>query len=176
MPPAYGHRIFGRPEHPLWSFICRGIVFLAVVASIVIAGVASPLYRKNYYERHGLIRASWFDISEAAIASIFILEAVIKVIADGFIFAPNAYLLSVWNIVDFTILLTVIVNTISELVVIGGVNRATRSLKAFRALRFITLFSRLRDTFHIVFFAGFTRILDASVLMILYLIPFAIWG
>lgn len=176
VPSAYGHRIFGRPEHPIWSRLFRLIVFLAVVASIVIAAVASPLYRRERYLRDGFVRVTWFDMSEAGIAAIFILEAVVKIIADGFIFSPNAYLLSIWNIVDFLILQTVIVNTITELVVVGGVNRTTRAFKAFRALRFITLISRLRDTFHIVFFAGFTRILDASVLMILYLIPFAVWG
>lgn len=175
VPPAHGQRIFGRPAHPIWSFLFRIVVFLSVVASIVIAAIATPQYRKEYYGRHGLIRG-WFDIAEAGIALVFAGEAAVKIIADGFIFAPNAYLLSVWNVVDFIILLALVVNSASSLIVVGGVNRATRALKAFRALRLITLFGRLRDTFHAVFFAGFVRILDASVLMILYLIPFAVWG
>lgn len=174
-PPAHGQRIFGCPAHPIWSFLFRVVVFLSVVASIVIAAIATPQYRKEYYARHGLTRG-WFDISEAGVALVFATEAVVKIIADGFIFAPNAYLLSVWNIVDFVILLALVVNSASSLIVVGGVNRATRALKAFRALRLITLFARLRDTFHVVFFAGFVRIIDASVLMILYLIPFAVWG
>jgi hypothetical protein len=85
-------------------------------------------------------------------------------------------MLSVWNLVDFIILITIIINTVCSFAVVGGVSRATRAMKAFRALRLITLFSRLRDTFHAVFFAGAMRIADASILMILYLIPFAVWG
>jgi hypothetical protein len=107
---------------------------------------------------------------------VFILEAIMKIIADGFIVAPNAYLLSVWNIFDFIVLLALVVNMAGSLIIIGGVNRLTRSLRSVRALRLITLFSRLRDTLHVVLFAGFINILDASILMILYIIPFAVWG
>lgn len=176
VPPAHGERIYGRPADPLLSLAFRVLLFLGVVASVVVFAIATPHYRRRYYEQYGAIRATWFDMTETALAGLFILEALIKIIADGFIFAPNAYLLSLWNLVDFIILITIIVNTICSFVVVGGVSRATRALKAFRALRFITLFSRLRDTFHAVFFAGALRIVDASILLILYLIPFAVWG
>jgi hypothetical protein len=146
------------------------------VASIVVAAIATPLYRKNYYEVHGIIRTSWFDLTEVAIGMVFVIEAVMKIVADGFIFAPNAYLLSIWNIIDFAILITLIVNTVTSLIFIGGLSRFTRALRAFRTLRLITLFSRLRDTLHVVLFAGFLKIVDASILVILYLIPFAVWG
>jgi hypothetical protein len=84
--------------------------------------------------------------------------------------------LSIWNIIDFAILITLIVNTVTSLIFIGGLSRFTRALRAFRTLRLITLFSRLRDTLHVVLFAGFLKIVDASILVILYLIPFAVWG
>ncbi|WWC88695.1 uncharacterized protein L201_003608 [Kwoniella dendrophila CBS 6074] len=176
VPPAYGDRIFGRPAHPILQLVVKVIVFSAVVASIVVAAVASPAYRKNYYAQHGYIRGTWFDLTEVALGAVFIIEAGMKIIADGFMFAPNAYLLSLWNVLDFVILITLLVNTTTSLIFIGGLSRVTRSLKSFRALRLITLFSRLRDTLHAVLFAGALKILDASILMILYLIPFAVWG
>jgi hypothetical protein len=151
------------------------MIFICVTSSIVVAAIATPLYRKEFYARHGMTRG-WFDYTEAGIALVFLIEAGIKIMADGFIFTPNAYLHSVWNCVDLLILCALLVNTITSLVTIGGVNRLTRSLKAFRALRIITLFAFLRDTFYVVFFAGFVRILDAACLMILYIIPFAVWG
>lgn len=175
-PPAYGQRIFGQTEKPTWNFLFRTAIFFAVVASIVVAAIATPHYRKNYFEEHGLIRTSWFNVTEESLAAVFIIEFFVKVIADGFIFAPNAYLLSIWNVVDFFLLICIVVNSISGIITISGWSRATRAFKAMRALRLITLFSRLRDTFFAVFLAGFTRILDASILMLLYLIPFAIWG
>jgi hypothetical protein len=174
--PAYGDRIFGRPAHPILRLVAKSVIFCVIVASIVVASIATPLYRKNYYAVHGYIRASWFDLVEVGLGMTFVLEAVMKIIADGFIFAPNAYLLSIWNIIDFAILITLIINTATSLIFIGGLSRLTRSLRAFRVLRLVTLFSRLRETLHVVLFAGFLKIVDASILVILYLIPFAVWG
>ena len=146
------------------------------MASVVIAAIATPLYRKEYYTQFGEFRGAWFEIVEVSIGMVFVLEAVMKIIADGFIFAPNAYLLSIWNIIDFIILVTLLINTTTSLIFLGGLSRFTRAIKAFRALRLITLFSRLRETLHAVLFAGALMIVDASVFMILYLIPFAVWG
>ncbi|WWD18487.1 hypothetical protein CI109_102939 [Kwoniella shandongensis] len=174
--PAYGERIFGRPAHPILSVAIKTIVFCAVVASIVVAAIASPPYRRSYYNENGVFRGTWFDLTEVALGMVFVIEAAIKIIADGFIFAPNAYLLSLWNVLDFIILITLLVNTTTSLIFIGGLSRVTRALKSFRALRLITLFGRLRDTLHAVLFAGALKILDASILMVLYLIPFAVWG
>ncbi|WVR06351.1 hypothetical protein IAU60_003382 [Kwoniella sp. DSM 27419] len=174
--PAYGERIFGRPAHPLSQLAVKTIVFCAVVASIVVAAIASPSYRRAYYAENGIFRGTWFDLSEVALGTVLLVEAAIKIIADGFVFSPNAYLLSLWNVMDFVILITILINTTTSLIFIGGLSRVTRSLKSFRALRLITLFSRLRDTLHAVLFAGALKILDASILMVLYLIPFAVWG
>lgn len=40
----------------------------------------------------------------------------------------------------------------------------------------ITLSNRLRETFHSIMFAGAGRIIDASVLVVLYMIPYSVWG
>jgi len=176
VPSAYGDRIFGRKANPIFELVMRGFVLAAVVASVVVAAIATPLYRKEYYLENGVHRDTWFNLTEVALGMVLVVEAGIKIIADGFIFAPNAYLLSIWNIMDFIVLGTLMVNTTTSLIFIGGLSRVTRALKAFRALRLITLFSRLRDTLHAVLFAGALKILDASVLTILYLVPFAVWG
>lgn len=151
-------------------------VFLTVVASIVVIAITTPTYRKKWVDSNGVENLAWYDKTEVALGGIFIVEFLIKVIADGFIFAPNAYLLSVWNVFDFVILITILVNLSASIIYVGELSRFTRAIKGFRALRLITLFSRLRDTFHVVVVAGALRILDASVLMILYIIPFAVWG
>lgn len=176
VPPAYGDRIFGRRSNPVFELVMRGIVLAAVIASVVVAAIATPLYRKSYYTENGIQRGTWFNLTEVALGMVLVAEAGIKIIADGFVFAPNAYLLSIWNIMDFLVLATLLVNTTTSLICIGGLSRVTRSLKSFRALRLVTLFSRLRDTLHAVLFAGALKILDASVLTILYLVPFAVWG
>mgnify|MGYP001589488007 FL=1 len=48
--------------------------------------------------------------------------------------------------------------------------------QAFRALRLIGLSSPIRSTFYNVLIVGAGKIVDASILAILYIIPFAVWG
>jgi hypothetical protein len=168
-------RMFGRPPSPLLEFCFRATMLLIVVAGIVVEAVATPIYRSAYYAQYGTRRA-WFDISEAVFGFLLVIEFVVKIIADGFIFTPNAYLFNIWNIVDGIILVAVLVNVSTSLIVVGGISRFTRALKAFRALRLITLIGWMRETFHSVLFAGARRMLDAAVLAILYMIPYAVWG
>jgi len=70
----------------------------------------------------------------------------------------------------------IIVNVTTGLVFVGGLSRATRALKALRALRLITLIDKMRNTFQTLIISGAIRILDAAVLAILYMIPYAVWG
>ena len=168
-------RMFGRPPSPLLEFCFRALMLLIVVAGIIVEAVATPIYRSAYYAQYDT-KGTWFDICEAVFGFLLVVEFIVKIIADGFIFTPNAYLLNIWNIVDGIILIAVLVNVSTSLIVIGGISRFTRALKAFRALRLITLVGWMRETFHSVLFAGARRILDAAVLAILYMIPYAVWG
>jgi hypothetical protein len=85
-------------------------------------------------------------------------------------------MLSLWNRIDFVVLVALLFSTTTSVIYVGGLSRFTRALTACRALRLITLSGRMRNSFHAVLVGGAIRILDASVLMILYIIPFAIWG
>ncbi|KAG9312662.1 Ion transport protein-domain-containing protein [Chiua virens] len=174
--PSDGKRIFGAPpSHVAHSFFQLAI-FLTVLSNVIAEAIATPLYRHGYYLQHGPTRFGWFSIVEFAFSSILVVEFLIKIIADGFLFAPNAYIRSIWNILDFVIMAGVLVNTTFTLIFIGGLSRFIRALKALQALRFMTLIEKMRSTFEDLILAGFTRILDAAVLAILYLIPFSVWG
>ncbi|KAK0551675.1 calcium channel protein [Tilletia horrida] len=169
-PPSYGERIFGREASKFRNIIFRISIFLAVVGSVVVAGIATPAYRRSWYQDHGLRRDSWFSLLEVLLSVFFVFEFFVKVIADGFAFTPNAFLL------DLFVLITLLVNVTTEMAVIGGVSRFTRALKAFRALRLINLTEVMKDTFRAIAIAGAGRIVDASVLALLYIIPYAVWG
>ncbi|MCO5613915.1 hypothetical protein L7F22_068195 [Adiantum nelumboides] len=175
VPCSHGERLFGRRTSPFRLRIYQLAIFATIAASVIIAGWATPAYRRQWYQDHGIRRDSWFSLTEVTLSLIFIAEFFIKVIADGFAFTPNAYLLSPWNALDLFVLLTLLVNVTTELAVIGGVSRFTRALKAFRALRLINLSDLMRRTFSALIAVG-GRFIDASVLAILYIVPFAIWG
>lgn len=174
--PANGERIFGQPHSPVAHTIFQTILFMIVLAGIVVEIIATPKFRRNYFIENGLARGAWFDMAEVAFGFALLIEFLIKVVADGFMFTPNAYVHSIWNVIDFFILAGLLVNVTTTLIFIGGLSRVTRSLKALRVLRFITLFDATRTSFRSLIISGASRILDAAVLAILYMIPYAVWG
>lgn len=174
---AYGERLYGVKPYRTWVAAFKLLILCAVTGSVAIAATATPLYRFNYYLEFGNLRLTWFNMTEVSLGFIFVIEFIIKVIADGFIFTPNAYLLSVWNMLDFFVLLTLLVNigaALSPSTI--ATSRFTRSLKAFRALRLINLSETMRQTFYNVMIIGASLIFDASILTLLYIIPFSVWG
>lgn len=174
--PSNGERIFGARPTFIGQACFELTILLAVIGGIVVAAIANPVYRREYDIKHNDPRFPWYEIAEATFGLTLFVEFVIKVIADGFTFTPNAYIYSIWNIIDFLILISLLVNLSVTLAVAGSVSRLLRSLKALRALRLITLFGWMRSTFHSIIFAGASRIIDAAVLAMLYMIPYAVWG
>jgi hypothetical protein len=174
--PAGGDRIFGRPPSRIAHIIFQLVLLLTVIGGIVVESIASPIHRRKYYLEHGLVRGSWFDIAESAFGLTLLMEFVIKVVADGFMFTPNAYVRSIWNVLDFFIMAGLLVNVTTGLIFIGGLSRFTRALKALRALKLVTLIEKMRSTFESLIISGIIRILDAALLALLYMIPYAVWG
>ncbi|KAG6833309.1 hypothetical protein H0H87_008941 [Tephrocybe sp. NHM501043] len=174
--PANGERIFGTPYSPIAHPIFQLVLLLTVIAGIITETIATPVYRREYFLRHGLEVGAWFDVSETAFGFLLVAEFIIKIIADGFLFTPNAYIRSIWNVLDFFIMIGILVNITTGLIFIGGLSRFTRALKALRALRLITLIDIMRNTFQSLILSGAIRILDAAMLAILYMIPYAVWG
>jgi hypothetical protein len=174
--PASPPRIFGTPHSPVIHPLFQLTLLLIVIGGIVVESIANPMYRRNYYLKNGLVRGAWFDLAESVFGLAFFVEFIIKVIADGFMFTPNAYIRSIWNVLDLVIMGGLLVNVTTGLIFVGGLSRLTRSLKALRALRLITLIDRMRKTFESLLISGALRIIDAGVLAVLYMIPYAVWG
>ncbi|CAG8690947.1 18676_t:CDS:10, partial [Dentiscutata erythropus] len=176
VPSSYGKRIQGIPPSPTWSFLFSAFIYSCIIANVVLACITTPVYQKQYYEQHGVTRYTWFWFTDLAFTCIFTLEFIIKVIADGFLFTPNAYMLNVWNVLDLFVLSTLYVNIILIPTDEFGSARIIRSFKALRALRLINLSSRIKNTFYYILIAGAPRIFDASILSISLIIPFALYG
>ncbi|OAV96135.1 hypothetical protein PTTG_02154 [Puccinia triticina 1-1 BBBD Race 1] len=133
------------------------IVVSTILCSVVAAAIATPVYKQHYYLINGELIYTWFTLG-----LFFVLEFVIKVLANGFIFTFNAYLLNTWNHVDFLVLGTLVLDILASLVYGGLTSRFTRSL---RALRMINLTMSMRETLYNVLILGFGNLMDASVLM-----------
>lgn len=174
--PAGGERIFGVPPSDVSQTLFQLLIFLTVLGGIITEGVATPLYRRDYHMHHDMGHFAWFNLTEVAFGFTLLVEFIVKIIADGFMFTPNAYVKSIWNILDFIILIGLLVNLSFTVIFVSGLSRSIHALKALRALRLVTLIDKMRDTFESLIISGVTRILDAAVLAILYLIPFSVWG
>ncbi|KAJ7730944.1 Ion transport protein-domain-containing protein, partial [Mycena olivaceomarginata] len=159
--PASGVRVFATPQSPILYPLFQVMLLLIVIGGIVLEAIANPVYRRNYFTEHGLMRGAWFDIAESGFGFVFLAEFLIKIVADGFLFTPNVYVHSIWNLLDFVIMVGLLANVTTGLIFVGGLNRLTRSLKALRVLRIITLIDRMRTTFESLIISGVPRIVDA---------------
>ncbi len=99
-----------------------------------------------------------------AFAGVFTIEAVIKIIADGFFLTPNAYFRSSWGIIDGIVLITLWINVITLLSNDGAVSRAVGAFKALRALRLLNVSDSARETFHSLIINSGWKIISVSTL------------
>jgi voltage-dependent calcium channel len=174
--PSRGERLDGVEPNPIAWWCFSAVTYLAIICIVVLACITTPLYQIVYFAQHGDSRFNWITWSDIAFAVIFSVEAIIKIIADGFLFTPNAYIRNIWNDIDFFVLITLWINVVADLTDRGGLSRAFRAFKALRALRLVNISDTARQTFHDVIISGFWNILSAAFVALSLLIPYAIWG
>lgn len=174
--PAYGERLFGSPPMPAFRLCFDAAIGLTVIASIAVAATATPAYRTAYYaDDETLTLFTWFNLFDTAVAAVFSVEATIKIIADGLFFTPTGYLKAPRNLIDLFALFSIIANTATALSISGTNSRFVRSLMAFKVIRLITISNTLRTIAYEVIWLSIGGLLDASVLIVLWLLPFATW-
>ena len=163
------------PYKPVW-YGFSAFIYAAIVCMVILACITTPLYQREYYETHSLSITNWFVWVDLGFAALFTLEAVIKVIADGFFFTPNAYFRGLWGFIDGIVLITLWVNVVTSLFRDDGVSRAVGAFKALRALRLLNISDSARKTFYSVIVIGGYKVVSAAFVSLSLLIPFAILG
>ncbi|KAG9244812.1 BcCCH1, calcium channel protein [Calycina marina] len=163
------------PNRIVW-YIFSAFIYCAIVAMVLLACITTPLYQKRYYDDTQYSVTNWFVWADLAFAVLFTVEALIKVIADGLFWTPNAYFRSSWGAIDFVVLVTFWINVIAALSNDGSVSRAIGAFKALRALRLLNVSDSARDTFHSLIVVGGWKVVSAGFVSLSLLIPFAIYG
>ncbi|CAO3564105.1 unnamed protein product [Mortierella alpina] len=174
--PGQGHRIQGASENVLLSRPFNLFITLAIIACVIVAAITTPVWRLKETNMPREDQSVVIRISDFVFPAVFTVEFLIRVIADGFIFTPDAYLRSLWNKIDFFVLLTLYAPLLANLTNSQGASRFFRALKALRALRLINQSAYIRGTFHAVLVAGFPQLFDATMLSMTLIVPFAIYG
>jgi voltage-dependent calcium channel len=147
------------PNKTIW-YIFSAFIYAAIVAMVILACVTTPLYQKEYFASHTFSVRNWFVWADLSFAIIFTIEAIIKVIADGFFWTPNAYFRSSWGMIDGVVLITFWINVVTSLTNDGSVSRAVGAFKALRALRLLNVSDSARDTFHSLIIVGLWKLLS----------------
>ena len=175
-PGRGSERMQGRaPNITIW-YSFSAFIYAAIVAMVLLACITTPLYQQEYFKKHPYTKYNWFIFTDMGFATLFTVEAVIKVIADGFFWTPNAYYRSSWGFIDGIVLLTLWINVITALYDPGGQSRTVGAFKALRALRLLNVSDSARDTFHSVIILGGWKVVSAAFVSLSLLIPFAIYG
>jgi len=147
------------PNKAVW-YTFSAFIYAAIVAMVILACVTTPLYQKEYFAVHTFSVRNWFVWSDLSFAIIFSIEAIIKVIADGFFWTPNAYFRSSWGLIDGIVLVTFWINVVTALTNDGSVSRAVGAFKALRALRLLNVSDSARETFHSLIIVGIWKLLS----------------
>lgn len=162
-PGRGSERIQGRdPVKSVW-YAFSAFIYAAIVAMVLLACVSTPLYQREYFLKLGRYTSrNWFVWTDMGFACVFTLEALIKVIADGFFWTPNAYFRGSWGLIDGLVLITLWINVVTSLYSGGAVSRAVGAFKALRALRLLNVSDSARDTFHSVIVLGIWKVISVS--------------
>ncbi|CAG7939326.1 unnamed protein product [Penicillium nalgiovense] len=171
--PGRGHqRVEGvDPYKPLW-YAFSAFIYAAIVAMVLLACITTPLYQRKYFRTD----RNWFVYTDLGFALVFTIEAMIKVIADGFFWTPNAFFRSSWGLIDGIVLITLWVSVGGSLKQDWSVSRAIGAFKALRALRLLNVSDSAKDTFHSVIIVGGWKVIAAAAVSMSFLIPFAIYS
>ncbi|XP_038604664.1 voltage-dependent L-type calcium channel subunit alpha-1S [Tachyglossus aculeatus] len=122
------------------------IILLTIFANCVALAVYLPMPEDdNNTTNMGLEKMEYFFLI------VFAIEAVIKIIAHGFLFHPEAYLRSGWNVLDFIIVFLGVFTVVLEQINLiqssstplssKGAGFDVKALRAFRVLRPLRLVS-----------------------------------
>lgn len=156
--PGRGNqRIEGVDPVKLFWYSFSAFIYAAIVAMVLLACVSTPLYQKEYFVAHrtpDIRTRNWFVWTDVGFAVVFTVEAVVKVIADGFFWTPNAYFRGSWGFIDGLVLVTLWINVAASLSSDGTVSRAVGAFKALRALRLLNVSDSARDTFTLLSSSG----------------------
>lgn len=115
------------------------MVLLTIIANCVVLGAEEHLPRGDKTPL-----STKLDVTERYFLAIFCVEALLKIVALGFVLHKGAYLRNIWNIMDFVVVVTGFVTLFAS----NQSNFDLRTLRAVRVLRPLKLVSGIPSTSH----------------------------
>jgi len=116
------------------------VILVFVLINSIILGVVDYIYAGKYNDPDAPLGNYIFGVTEPIFAVLFTLEALIKIVAMGFILAKNTYLRDPWNALDFAVVITALLSFSPD---ISSVN-ILRAFRLFKPLRNLQVFPSMR--------------------------------
>ncbi|XP_057622541.1 sodium channel protein type 11 subunit alpha [Chionomys nivalis] len=155
------------PFNPVRSLVIRISVHSLFSVFIICTVVVNCMFMANFGDR-----ISDMEISEYIFTGIYILEAVIKILARGFILDEFSFLRDPWNWLDFIVIGTAIATCFPG----TKVNlSALRTFRVFRALKAISVVSGLKVIVGALL-RSVKKLVDVMILTLFCLSIFALVG
>jgi len=147
-------------------------IFICIVLSVIMMAIEGPL---QSFEDNLVIPPEGFLITELVLLSIFVIDILFHIIADGLIVLPTSYLRNYWNVFDATMVLIQIVALFVPLMGNSYAVPLITSMRALRLFRVVRYFEGIRLLF-LDLFHGIPNIICAGILMLVMYIPFALYA
>ena len=113
-------------------------ILIVIVGNCVALGMDRPMSSGDSSRNKAAL-----EKIENVFLTIFTLECFWKIVAYGFIFHPNAYLRTWWNMLDFSIVIMGLMSTIASFLPTDEADVDIKGLRAIRVLRPLRLISGL---------------------------------
>ncbi|XP_022780550.1 voltage-dependent N-type calcium channel subunit alpha-1B-like isoform X2 [Stylophora pistillata] len=110
------------------SKVFEYFILLAIGANCIVLALNTPLPNNDRTDM-----AQQLEDAEYYFVAIFCVEALLKIMAFGFVLHPGSYLRNGWNILDFTVVVVGVISLPQVSAILGG--NDTLDVKALRAVR-----------------------------------------
>ncbi|XP_067662127.1 voltage-dependent calcium channel type A subunit alpha-1-like isoform X5 [Haliotis asinina] len=146
------------------------MVLLTIIANCIVLGLEEHLP-----ENDKTPLAVQLDDTEIYFLGIFCVEALLKIVALGFVLHKGSYLRNIWNIMDFIVVVTGLLTYFSSM---GSTTFNLRTLRAVRVLRPLKLVSGIPSLQVVLksIIRAMAPLLQVCLLVLFAIIIFAIVG
>ncbi len=153
-------------EHPYFE----NMIYYFIGLNSLLLVVDEPFLEEGYEK-------STVNAMISVITAIFILEAVLKILVLGFICGKGTYLRDSWNVMDFFIVLSSIINW--SLAAVGGADigflRGFRALRALRPLRMVSKNEGMKSVVNSLL-KSIPQLFNVLLISVLFYLVFGILG
>lgn len=113
------------------------------------------------------------ELVDKVVLVVFIVEACLKIVADGLVISNGAYLRNSWNVLDFTAVVVSVLGLILDASSVYG--RVMRVLRVFRALRLVS-HAQSMQVILVALTRSMGKVFDVAVIVCFAFLLFALLG